>query len=193
MVEGFFDCGVSIVEDKLVEDLRIWESEEQKWNWVCGILWIIKFCNYVLSFFFFIWCDDGFWEVIEGYWVQYSQYCMFCKGGICYSIDVSVDEVKVLVFLMIYKCVVVDVLFGGVKVGVKINFKSYIDNELEKIIRRFIMELVKKGFIGFGIDVFVLDMSIGEWEMFWIVDIYVSIIGYYDINVYVCVIGKFIS
>jgi glutamate dehydrogenase (NAD(P)+) len=81
MVEGFFDRGASIVEDKLVEDLRTRDSEEQKRNRVRGILRIIKPCNHVLSVSFPIWRDDGSWEVIEGYWAQHSQHRRPCKGG----------------------------------------------------------------------------------------------------------------
>uniref|UniRef100_F6TG08 Glutamate dehydrogenase n=1 Tax=Callithrix jacchus TaxID=9483 RepID=F6TG08_CALJA len=166
MVEGFFDRGASIVEDKLVEDLRTRESEEQKRNRVRGILRIIKPCNHVLSLSFPIRRDDGSWEVIEGYRAQHSQHRTPCKG---------------------------DVPFGGAKAGVKINPKNYTDNELEKITRRFTMELAKKGFIGPGIDVPAPDMSTGEREMSWIADTYASTIGHYDINAHACVTGKPIS
>eukprot|EP00061_Rhincodon_typus_P007249 g28768.t1 len=80
MVEGFFDRGAKIVEDKLVEDLRTRESDEQKHNRVRGILKIIKPCNHVLSVSFPIKRDNGEWEVIEGYRAQHSQHRMPCKG-----------------------------------------------------------------------------------------------------------------
>ena len=81
MVEGFFDRSASIVEDKLVEDLKTRETEEQKRNRVRGILRIIKPCNHVLSLSFPIRRDDGSWEVIEGYRAQHSQHRTPCKGG----------------------------------------------------------------------------------------------------------------
>ncbi|EHH62873.1 hypothetical protein EGM_19641 [Macaca fascicularis] len=177
MVQDFFDRGASIVEDKLVEDLRTRESEEQKRNRGRGILRIIKPCNQVLSLAFPIRRNDRSWEVIEGCRAQHSQHRTPCRGGICYSTDESVDEVKALASLMAYKCAVVDVPFGAAKAGVKINPKNYTDNELEKITRRFTMELAKKGCIGPGIDVPAPDMSK----------------GHYDINAHACVTGKPIS
>ncbi|XP_024587193.1 glutamate dehydrogenase 1, mitochondrial [Neophocaena asiaeorientalis asiaeorientalis] len=214
MVEGFFDRGASIVEDKLVEDLKTRESEEQKRNRVRGILRIIKPCNHVLSLSFPIRRDDGvlennhkkcghfqflefFFQHARRMFLIYpllSHPPLFFKPpGIRYSTDVSVDEVKALASLMTYKCAVVDVPFGGAKAGVKINPKNYTDNELEKITRRFTMELAKKGFIGPGIDVPAPDMSTGEREMSWIADTYASTIGHYDINAHACVTGKPIS
>uniref|UniRef100_A0A3B3YFN5 Glutamate dehydrogenase n=1 Tax=Poecilia mexicana TaxID=48701 RepID=A0A3B3YFN5_9TELE len=166
MVEGFFDRGATIVEDKLVEDLKTRESSEQKRHRVRGILRIIKPCNHVLSVSFPIKRDNGEWEVVEGYRAQHSQHRTPCKG---------------------------DVPFGGAKAGVKINTRNYSDNELEKITRRFTIELAKKGFIGPGIDVPAPDMSTGEREMSWIADTYANTIAHTDINAHACVTGKPIS
>lgn len=81
MVEGFFDRGAAIVENKLVEDLRNRDSPEQKRKTVRGILRIIKPCNHVLSLNFPLKRDNGEWEVIEAYRAQHSQHRTPCKGG----------------------------------------------------------------------------------------------------------------
>ncbi|WP_119078673.1 Glu/Leu/Phe/Val family dehydrogenase [Chitinophaga alhagiae] len=160
-------------------------------KWRNGILEQIKACNAVYRIKFPVRVGENI-EVIEAYRVQHSHHKLPCKGGIRFSEEVNQDEVMALAALMTYKCAIVNVPFGGAKGGIKINPRNYSPFQLENITRRYTAELVKKNFIGPGIDVPAPDYGTGEREMSWILDTYMSLRPG-EIDGYGCVTGKPVS
>ncbi len=153
-----------------------------------GVLEQIKQCNSVYRMFFPVKIGDKI-EVIKAYRVQHSHHKSPCKGGIRFALSVNLDEVMALAALMTYKCAIVNVPFGGAKGGISIDPKKYTPYELEKITRRYTSELIKKNFIGPGIDVPAPDYGTGEREMAWILDTYMSMRPG-EVDAIGCVTGK---
>lgn len=176
-------------DEKFFSDvIKYFDRAAQFLNHPKGILEQIKYCNAVYRIKFPVKIGDDF-QVIEAYRAEHSHHKLPTKGGIRYSEHVSQDEVMALSALMTYKCAIVDVPFGGAKGGIKINPKDYTVDQLERITRRYTSELIKKNFIGPGIDVPAPDYGSGEREMSWIADTYTTFYPN-EINGLGCVTGK---
>ncbi|MCF8238256.1 MAG: Glu/Leu/Phe/Val dehydrogenase [Saprospiraceae bacterium] len=178
-----------------VGDISFYESVQKNFDKAAGhtdlhkgLLEQIKVCNSVYSMRFPVKIGNEY-QTIEAYRVQHSHHRLPTKGGIRYSIHVNQEEVMALASLMTYKCAIVDVPFGGAKGGVKISPRKYTSGQLEKITRRYAAELIRKNFIGPGIDVPAPDYGTGSREMAWILDTYLSF-NHGEIDGAACVTGK---
>ena len=114
--------------------------------------------------------DNGSIEVFTGFRVQHSIARGPGKGGIRYSPDVTLDEVRALASWMTWKCAVVNIPFGGAKGGVICDPKKMSIGELERMTRRYTSELIE--FIGPEKDVPAPDINTNEQTMAWIMDTY---------------------
>ncbi|NOY67563.1 MAG: Glu/Leu/Phe/Val dehydrogenase [Gammaproteobacteria bacterium] len=148
----------------------------------------LRSCNSVLQVRFPV-KIKGKIEVFTGWRAVHSTHRLPAKGGIRFAPYANQDEVEALAALMTYKCAIVDVPFGGSKGALMIDPRNYDRDEMEKITRRFTLELVRKGFLSPSTNVPAPDMGTGQREMAWIADTYKHLHPE-DINYLACVTGK---
>lgn len=120
--------------------------------------------------------DNGTVEVFEGFRVVHNANLGPSKGGIRYSMDVNLDEVKALAAWMTWKCAVVGIPYGGGKGGIKCDPRKLSKGELERLTRAYTDLMVDV--FGPDKDIPAPDMGTGQQEMAWIMDEYSKLVGY---------------
>jgi glutamate dehydrogenase (NAD(P)+) len=177
MASGFLDS-VNRMIDEAVSRLDLPD----------GLAEQIRVCNSVYHVRFYLRLR-GRYEMFEGWRATHSEHRLPAKGGLRFAMSVDAEEVEALAALMTFKCAVVDVPFGGSKGGLKIDPRAWDRDEMERIVRRFTIELERKGYISPSQNVPAPDMGTGEREMAWIANTYRTLHPE-DIDAEACVTGK---
>jgi glutamate dehydrogenase (NAD(P)+) len=120
--------------------------------------------------------EDGTTAVYRGYRVQHNFSRGPAKGGLRFSPQVDLDEVRALAMWMTWKCALVDVPYGGAKGGVAIDPREHSKLELERVTRRYTSEILP--IIGPEVDIPAPDMGTNEQTMAWIMDTYSASVGH---------------
>jgi glutamate dehydrogenase (NAD(P)+) len=154
-----------------------WESQTARFDFAAqklsldeGLWKILSKPSREITVYIPVMMDDGHLEVFTGYRVQHSIARGPAKGGLRYSPDVNLDEVRALAAWMTWKCAVVNIPFGGAKGGIICDPKKMSMGELERMTRRYTAELIE--FIGPEKDVPAPDMNTNEQVMAWMMDTY---------------------
>ena len=114
--------------------------------------------------------DDGSFEIFEGFRVHHSTLLGPGKGGVRYSPNVTLDEMKALALLMTFKTALLGLPLGGSKGGIRVDTKKLSEKELENLTRRYTMEIINM--IGPDRDVAAPDMYTDSRIMAWMMDTY---------------------
>src|SRR3954468_438168 len=161
----------------LEQELNPWEAQAarfdfaaQKLNLDDGLVKILRYPQREIIVHIPVAMDNGTLEVFTGFRVQHSIARGPAKGGVRYSPDVTLDEVRALASWMTWKCAVVNIPFGGAKGGVICDPHKMSMGELERMTRRYTAELVE--FIGPEKDVPAPDVNTNEQIMAWMMDTY---------------------
>jgi len=161
----------------LEQEINPWEAQSarfdfaaQKLNLDEGLWKVLRYPNRELIVHIPVAMDNGKLEVFTGFRVQHSIARGPAKGGVRYSPDVTLDEVRALASWMTWKCAVVNIPFGGAKGGIICDPHKMSQGELERMTRRYTAELME--FIGPEKDVPAPDMNTNEQTMAWMMDTY---------------------
>ncbi|GJQ86633.1 Gdh [Trypoxylus dichotomus] len=195
MVQYNFHKARVVVEQKLIENLnhrrnQIPLPENKRRVKVRNIMAYLENCDSLLEMHFPVKRDNGTYQLIKGYRTMHKCHKMPVIGGVRFVKSATRDAMNGLAALMTYKCATVGIPFGGASGAICVNPNDYSIREMERITRRYCVELVKKGFLGPELDVLGPDMNTAEREMAWICDTYSKTFGYKDINARGCVVGK---
>jgi glutamate dehydrogenase (NAD(P)+) len=115
-------------------------------------------------------------ETVFGYRVQHVLTMGPTKGGIRYHEDVDLGETSALAMWMTWKCSLMNLPFGGAKGGVAIDPTTLTRAELQRLTRRYTMEIIDM--IGPDRDIPAPDMGTNEQVMAWIMDTYSQQMGH---------------
>ena len=161
----------------LEQEINPWEAQSARFNFAAqklnleeGVWKVLQYPNRELIVHIPVAMDNGKLEVFTGFRVQHSIARGPAKGGVRYSPDVTLDEVRALASWMTWKCAVVNIPFGGAKGGIICDPHKMSQGELERMTRRYTAELIE--FIGPEKDVPAPDMNTNEQVMAWMMDTY---------------------
>jgi glutamate dehydrogenase (NAD(P)+) len=132
--------------------------------------------------------DDGSPRMFTGYRVHHSTVLGPTKGGIRYSPEVHISEVRALAMWMTWKSALMHLPYGGAKGGVACDPRALSHGELQRLTRRYATEI--SILMGPQSDIPAPDVGTNAQIMAWIMDTYSMHRGY---SVAPVVTGKPIS
>ena len=171
MPSAFVDDARRIQEDNPFEAMmQRFDEAAAQLNLDPNIYKILRWPNREITLYIPVLMDDGNYQVFTGYRVQHNFARGPAKGGIRFSPDVTLDEVRALAAWMTWKCAVVNIPFGGGKGGIVCDPTKMSKGELERLTRRYAADL--SDLFGPESDVPAPDVNTNEQIMAWIVDTY---------------------
>lgn len=187
-------ANAKVVEPRFLENVQMMvENAAAKAKIEPEMLKFLMACDNVIRFQIPLVRDNGKMEVMTCYRAQHKHHYMPVKGGTRYAEDMNLQECVALATLMTFKLTVANIPFGGAKGGIRFDPKKYSEAEVQRITRKYTLELAKKNFIGPAIDVLGPDMGTNEKTMTWIKDTYQFLYGEKEINAEGCATGKLLS